>query len=252
MIREVFAGGTSPVHRIDPRVKVVFATLFSCVTAVSMRFPALLAALATALVLVAAARLPWRDLLKRVLMVNGLVVLFWVALPFTFEGEPLFTIGPLTATRAGVVLAAQITLKSNAIVLALVALLATSPVPVIGEALSRLRVPPKIVHLLLLTYRYFFVIDEEYRRLYRAAKIRGFRPGTNLHSYRTFAYLIGMLLVRAWGRAQRVQQAMLCRGFKGRFYCLQEFRAGRADWLWAAGMTAAIVGVAVLEWTTIT
>jgi cobalt/nickel transport system permease protein len=77
--------------------------------------------------------------------------------------------------------------------------------------------------LLLLAYRYIFVIEQEYQRLYRAAKMRNFRPASNLHTYRTYAYLVGMLFVRASERARRVHLAMKCRGFTGRFHSLAHF-----------------------------
>ncbi len=57
----------------------------------------------------------------------------------------------------------------------------------------------------------------------RAVKIRNFRPATNLHTYRTYAYLVGMLFVHASERARRVHLAMKCRGFEGRFYSLDHF-----------------------------
>jgi cobalt/nickel transport system permease protein len=110
-----------------------------------------------------------------------------------------------------------------------------------------MRVPEKIVRLLLMTYRYVFVIEQEYLRLIRATKIRGFRPGTNMNTYRTYAYVVGMLLVRAAARADRVHQAMLCRGFRGKFYSLQEFQMGSASWMFAALMTFVIVGLVIME-----
>jgi cobalt/nickel transport system permease protein len=109
-------------------------------------------------------------------------------------------------------------------------------------------VPSKIIFLLLLTYRYIFVIDEEYKRLARSAKIRGFRPGTNLHTYKTYAYFVGMLFVRASTRAERVHQAMLCRGFRGRFHCLGEFSFSRMDWIFSLIMGGVITGLGYFEW----
>jgi cobalt/nickel transport system permease protein len=142
---------------------------------------------------------------------------------------------------------AQITLKSNAILLAFIALCATMSLVTLGHALHRLGLPDKIVHLLLMTYRYIFVIEEEYLRLMRAAKIRGFRPGTAVNTYRTFAYVIGMLFVRSAARAERVHQAMLCRGFKGKFYSLQEFKTAKAGWLFSIIMTAIIMALIIVE-----
>ncbi|MCU0584818.1 MAG: cobalt ECF transporter T component CbiQ [Desulfobacterales bacterium] len=247
MLSEPFAVGDSALHRLDPRLRLAAAALFSIATALCTQFPALAAALVAAVALTALARLRAVEVLKRLLVVNGFVIFLWAALPFTFPGEALFRLGPLSAAREGVELAARITLKSNAIVLALIALAATMPFATVGHALHRLRVPDKIVHLLLMTYRYIFVLEQEYQRLVRAAAIRGFRPGTNLHTYRTYAYLIGMLFVKADDRAERVRWAMLCRGFQRKFYSLQEFRAGTGGVVFMALMAAALAGISVLE-----
>jgi cobalt/nickel transport system permease protein len=131
------------------------------------------------------------------------------------------------------VAAGQITLKSNAIIGILIALVATMPTVTLGHALNAMHFPDKIVHLLLMTYRYIFVLDQESQRLIRAAKIRGFKPGTSLHSYKTYAFLVGMLFVKASERAERVYRAMKCRGFNGRFHCLHTFGFTRSD----CGMT---------------
>ena len=247
MLREPFAVGDSPVHGLDPRIRLLSAVVYSCAVALCREFPALLTALAVSMALVALARLQAAEVLKRLLVVNGLVVFIWAMIPFTFPGEALFHLGPFGAAREGIELAAQITLKSNAIILAFMALVATMPFATAGHALHRLRVPDKIVHLLLMTYRYIFVIEQEYQRLVRAAGIRGFRPGTNLHTYRTYAYLVGMLFVRAVERAERVRWAMLCRGFKRKFYSLHEFKAGPGSIVFLLLMAAAVLAIAFLE-----
>jgi cobalt/nickel transport system permease protein len=247
MLREPFAVGDSPAHRLDPRVRLVAAAGFSCAAAVLEQLPALAAALATAIAWAVMARLPAAGVLKRLLAVNGLLALLWVFLPFTFPGQPLLRLGPLAASLEGAALALRITLKSNAIVIAFIALVATMPLATAGHALHRLRVPGKIVHLLLMTYRYVFVLEQEYQRLIRAARIRGFRPRTNLHTYRTFAYLAGMLFVRALERAERVRWAMICRGFRRRFHSLKEFQAGAGSLVFLAAAAAAVAGIILLE-----
>jgi len=69
-----------------------------------------------------------------------------------------------------------------------------------------------------------------------------------MHTYRTYAYVIGMLLVRAASRAQRVHQAMLCRGFKGTFYSLHDFKTDRSAWIFSMLMTIIILVLIVMEW----
>jgi len=215
------------------------------------RFPSLTAALFVSVALIFLARINLRELGARLLIVNGFVLLFWLLLPLTFKAEPLFSVGPFTVSGPGITFAAQITLKSNAILLAFIASAATSSLVTLGHAMHRMHVPEKIIHLLLLTYRYVFVIEQEYRKLQAAAKIRCFRPKTDMHTYRTYSYLIGMLFVRAAARAERVHHAMLCRGFKGKFYCLSEFSLTRTDIIGAVLMTGAMIVLEILEWTKI-
>lgn len=247
MISELFATGTSFIHRLDPRVKIIIATSYCIVIALADKFSVLFAALAISAALVLISSIKLRSVAKRMLVVNSLVVLLWAILPLTFGGAVLIQIGPVSIYQQGLYLAAQITLKSNAILLAFISLVATMSFSTLGYALDRLRIPKKIVNLLLMTYRYLFVIEQEYQRLLRAVKIRGFVPKTSMHTYRTYAYLIGMLFVRAAARADRVYHAMLCRGFKGRFYCLQEFRVDRQGWLFSTAMSILIIGLIVLE-----
>jgi len=248
MISEPFAIGESMIHRLDPRIRLSLTVLYSFVVALSYQFTVLIPALSLSLILILISRVKIQEVLKRLVIVNALILFLWLVLPFTFKGETLTRIGSFAIYRPGVILAAQITLKSNTILLAFIALIATMSFATLGHAMHRLRVPEKIVYLLLMTYRYIFVIEEEYLRLMRAAKIRGFRPGTNLNTYRTFSFVIGMLFVRAAARAERVHQAMRCRGFNGKFYSLQEFRAGRQSWIFSILMLIFIMGLFLMEW----
>jgi cobalt/nickel transport system permease protein len=247
MIPEVFAGGNSVIHSIDPRLKIVLALIYSIVVALSSSFVILLSSLATSMVLVMVARLDAREVLKRLTVLLGFVLLIWMLMPLTYPGTTLFRIGPLGFSRPGVLLAAQISLKSSAILLSLMALLATMSIATMGHALGCLGIPDKLVHLLLITYRYVFVMEQEYKRLIRAMKIRGFRPGTNLHSYQSYAYLVGMLFVHASARADRVSKAMKCRGFTGKFYSLRQFEPDPRNRLFAVILSFIIILLASVE-----
>ncbi|MDZ7695833.1 MAG: cobalt ECF transporter T component CbiQ [Deltaproteobacteria bacterium] len=248
MIQEPFVNDTSPMQRLDPRSRILMATAFAFVVALSDLLSALLPALVVSAVLMVISGLPVRDVLKRLMVVNGFVLFLWLVVPVTFPGTPLFHLGPLTATWEGVLVSARITIKCNAILLVFIALVAVSPVATLGAALARMRVPEKIVLLLLMSYRYIFVMETEYQRLARSASVRGFRPSTSIHTYRTFAYLIGMLFVRASARAERVYAAMLCRGFSGKFHSLRDFSFSKKDGIWAVCMTGALLAIGAAEW----
>jgi len=166
-------------------------------------------------------------------------------LPLGVRGTPLAALGPLEFSREGLMLAAAIALKGNAILLALVVLLGTLDIVTLGHALLHLYVPDKLIHLLLFTVRYIDVLEREYRRLADAMRLRGFRPRADRHTYRSYGYLVGMLLVRSLDRSERIVAAMKCRGFQGRFYLLDHFACSRLDVCFGSLGT---VFMAVLVW----
>lgn len=221
---------SSFLHRIDPRARIVTAAGFSVVVAaVVNRFPGLWIALAVAVLGVVLAGLRPLGVLRRLVPFNLFVLLLVVLLPLSTPGSPLVSLGWLDLTEEGFLLAARIALKGNAIVLALMVLLGTLDITVLGHALSHLRVPEKLTHLFLFTVRYIDLFQQEHRRLATAMKVRGFRPRMDRHTYRTYGYLVGMLLVRSFDRSERIVAAMKCRGFRGRFYLLDHFAFSRRD-----------------------
>lgn len=242
MIQETFCEHTSVVHRTQPGLRIILATLYSFTVALMSDLPALAMAVIFSLGLAALARLPVKALFKRLAAAGGFLVLIWLVLPLTHAGPSVGHLGPLAISRSGVTLCLQITCKTMAILTAFSALVATMSVATLGHTLHNLGISAKLVQLLLLAYRYIFVIQQEYRRLLRAAKIRNFQPGTNLHTYRTYAYLVGMLFVHASERARRVHLAMMCRGFKGRFYSLDSF----APTAWNFALGVGVAGMSLL------
>lgn len=217
MISEPFATGDSLLHRADPAVKMIGALLLSFIIAVSFSPATPVAGLGLGLLLTAVARLSLPPLYKRLLAVNLFTLLLWITLPLTGGGEAVTPFGPLELSSRGIDLALLITLKTNGIVLILTALTATSSILEIGHGLERLHLPHKLILLLLTTYRYLGLIEQEYQRLRRSATLRCFSKTTSLHTYRTYGYLVGMTLIRSYDRSRRIHKAMLMRGFQGYF-----------------------------------
>ena len=226
---EHFAQGNSVLHRRNPKVKIIGAASFILVCATTGSFTVAAASLITGIAFFILAKLPFLLVLKRLLAVNTFTFFLWLTLPFTYGGGELVTTLGLSLSLKGVQLAALITLKTNAIVLCLIALLGTSRIVNIGHALESLHFPEKLCFILLFSYRYVFVIYQEYQRLARAARMRCFVPATTIHTYRTFGYLFGMTLIKSWNRATRVHQAMVLRGFNGKLIPLSEDIYTRED-----------------------
>ena len=243
MMDERFASGDSLLHRRDPKVKVIAAASFITVVAISNSFLVVTVALALAFPLLLLARREPHPVFKRLLAANTFSVFLLLTLLLTYGGGEITILGPLALSTEGIRLAILISLKTNTIVLSLIALLTTSKIANLGHALEGLHFPKRLCFLLLFSYRYVFVIYQEYQKLNRAARMRCFVPSTNIHTYRTYGYLFGMTLVKSWNRANRVHQAMLLRGFDGRLIPLDQQTVTRNDIFFLA---AALLATAVI------
>ncbi|MBW1634737.1 MAG: cobalt ECF transporter T component CbiQ [Deltaproteobacteria bacterium] len=246
MMDEQFAEGDSLLHKRDPKAKIIASAIFITAAALTRSSTAAAMFLAFAAILCALTGLPLRPILKRLLAVNSFTFFLWITLPPTYGGNEFITLGPLSLSVEGIRLAALITLKTNAVVLAIIALLGTSRIANTGHALETLHLPQGLCFIMLFSYRYIFVIYQEYQRLVRAARLRCFKPATNIHTYRTFGYLFGMTLVKSWNRASRVHQAMILRGFDGHLIPLSQDRYRRSDTLFLLVILTLTLSIALV------
>ena len=211
--------------RFDLRWKLAAVSL--CIAAiVPLRRPIpVIAAFLAVVILTQIARLPWRWHLGRLLIVSPLLIALFLFLPFALHGDgPSLLLGPIKISMYGFLVAGRITLKITAIFSLVLTLLATSSQPGLLKAARCLRVPGFLIQLVSLTWRYIFLVIEEFGRLRTALRVRGYRSRARLHNYRVAGNLMGTLLVRSAERAERVGHAMRCRGFDGRYRGLTEFR----------------------------
>jgi cobalt/nickel transport system permease protein len=239
----------SHLSRCDPRWKLA-ALLFAAVVVATLRVPRVAAAaLLGSLLLALLARLPPRWFASRLAALGLFLALFTLPLPWLLADDgPGWTCGPLRLSRHGVETALLLNAKAIALVTLLLVMQATAPLESTLKAAHSLRIPGLLVQLSLLTYRYVFVLAEELRRLRIALRVRGYRPRAGLHSYRMAGRLAGTLLVRGYERAERVGQAMRCRGFDGQFRSLHSFATRPLDVLTFGIIAASAASLAVWDW----
>lgn len=214
---------------LDPRVRAFSALVLCVVLACLASLHGALAGLLAGILLALLGGLDLAETKRRLCAVNAFVLFLWLTVPWSVPGESVLELGPLDVTREGVRLALLVSLKCNAIALVFLGLLGRMSLPVFGDALRGLHVPNKLTLLVLFTWRYVHVLAAEWKTLVTAARLRGFAPATNLHTYATCANLLGMLFVRALDRSKRVWEAMCLRGFDGQLKSLATFRAGHRD-----------------------
>ena len=218
------------IARADPRIRVVSALLAVAAVSQLRTLPVSAAAFALAILLVILAGAD-RRLWRRMLHVEGFMLLLFVTLPFTMQGPVVATLGPLAASSTGIERAALIALKVSA-------LIGDIDPARLGATLHALRVPERFNRLFVMTARYVSLIRDEARRLSESMRARGFRPGSNRHTWRSYGHLVGMVLVRALDRAERVEEAMLCRGYAGHYPYTVLPALLRRDWMLFASVVA--------------
>ncbi|WP_118133468.1 cobalt ECF transporter T component CbiQ [Oceanicella sp. SM1341] len=153
--------------------------------------------------------------LRRLLHLEGFMAVLLVLLPLTVPGTAVLSLGPLALSAEGLELAAAIMLRAAAAMLCVFALLDPYEPSELAAALGRLGLPRGLVRLMELVPRYVHLFRAEFRRLDEAMRARGFAPRLSLHGFRSYGNMMGMLLVRAFERAERVEDAMRCRGWTG-------------------------------------
>lgn len=237
----------SLIARLDPRTRLLTALGFVMGLVALERLPLILLALLAAVALVGMAKLSLDALAHRLVHVEGFMLVLLAFLPFTTPGDPLFSIGPATATEEGFLRAGTIALKVNAAVLAIFALVSSLEPVRLGRAMAGLGAPFPFVHLFLLTARYIGVLRAETGRLREAMRARAFAARSNWHTWQTLGYLAGMMLVRSIERAERVHEAMRCRGYAGRFPVQSSEAFGRADAAFAFAVGLAVVGLVIAD-----
>ena len=232
----------SPIHRLDPRVKVLVMVGFILSNAILPDGSWLAFAVA------------WVFLLFTTdLSLLGLGFTFkrsFVALPFALVavtaifspfGNPLaewdlgFTV--LTPTDFGLVRFVSILIRSWLSVQMAILLVATTQFPDLLHALEHLRIPRTLTTVVAFLYRYLFVLTDEVFRLLRARDARsaglpGMKPGGTLRWRASIAgSMAGQLFLRSYERSDRIYNAMISRGYSGHFRTLNPHIMKRRDWL---------------------
>lgn len=172
---------------------------------------------------------PLISTLKKMLLIDGFMVLALLFLPFTFANGPFFLFFGFAFYIDGLWLAVTILLKANSIILCLTALMGRMGSAEFAHALAHLKVPPSFVQILLFMMRYVDVLKVELQRMRTAMKCRGYRYSTSWHCWKSIGHLIGMLFVRSIERGEQILIAMKCRGFNGTFPLLHHFHYGQKD-----------------------
>jgi cobalt/nickel transport system permease protein len=208
---EQLSGRDTHIHRFHPTVKLLATAVF-IITVISFdryAFGRLVPYILYPVLLMAFSKTPHSMLFKR----------FLLALPFClFAGisnvildrSPAFIIGGISVSY-GVLSIFTIMFRAYLCVMAVLLLVSVTPFFEITNSMRKLKIPNIFTTIFEMTYRYICVLLEEAHSMYIAYSLRSMgRKGIKMRDMGSFA---GQLLLRSFDRADRIYNAMKCRGY---------------------------------------
>ena len=214
LVLDKYAYLDSPIHRWQHSYKLIglLSLIFAFAFIQSLWLLPAIVGITT--VLFACSKLPVSFLLTRLRYPSwfiGAVVLF---LPFVSGDTVILHLGHLTLKQEGCEDALLISVRFFCILTVSLVLFGTAPFLSSIKSMRSLGLPPVIVDMTLLAYRYLEELGEMLTTMQRAMKLRGFQPQSlNRRYLQIFAQLTGTILVRSYERSLRIYQAMILRGY---------------------------------------
>ncbi len=229
--------GTSWLHRLDPRPKLVF-TVAATVALVSLEsILAMLIFLALAHLVLLSSGISPRRLLGLWRTLGPLLLIILIVQPLLSpEGEQtLLALGPLRITVLGIALSVALALRLVAVAFGWYALLMTTPQSDLVQALVQLGLPVAWGLVVAMALRYPSTLQALYVTVREAQQSRGLRlEGRGLlgRARAQLPVLVAML-VAALRSIERLAMALEARGFGGpaRRSALRAPRMRPLDWL---------------------
>jgi cobalt/nickel transport system permease protein len=236
---DLLANGSSSLHRLDPRAKVI-ATLVFIIAVVSFgkyELSPLLPFFIYPAALIGTANLPAGFIIRKTILVLPFAFVVGMFNPL-LDRSPLLAVGTIIIS-GGFVSWIAIIVKAMLTVTAALTLVAVTGFPAICRALEQMGTPQAFTVQLMFLYRYIFVLTEEAGRASRARQLRACgKKGLGIASYGS---LIGHLLLRTWQRAERIHMAMIARAFDGEFRTRQISSFGMAESVFLIGWISLFV-----------
>jgi len=231
MIKDITFGqyifGTSPVHRMDPRIKIVFTIFNIAILYVAKTIPGFIVNTLLLLVIYIAAKIPLKMVVKSlkpilpIVLFTGVINLFFV----TGSSEPLVSFFKLNIYMEGVVFTVMLSVRFCMIVAASSILTYTTSPIEMTDAIERLLFPFKLLKLpvhelammMTIALRFIPLLIEETIKIMNAQKSRGadLDSGKLIQRVKGLIPILVPLFISSFRRADELAVAMECRCYRG-------------------------------------
>lgn len=165
-----------------------------------------------------------KEVFKKLLLLNIFIVMVSISVIISADYE----------------LALLLFLRSNALLFFVLLIFDDKTFIDIAAGMKTLRVPDKLTSLFFFVAKFIVIIKKEFTTTKKAMKVRNFKVKTNIFSYKIYANVVGMLIVKCFDRAQKLQFAMILRGFKGKIYQSKSEKTTEIDFVIFATVIVAL------------
>lgn len=236
---EELADGKTLVHRIHPLAKMI-TTIFFLVVVISFNkynVSGLIPFFIYPILLMALGDIPYRSVLSRLLIALPFAFFAGLSNPFLDRSTAFLLSG--VPISWGLLSFASILVKTVLTVMAVLILIATTPMDRLAHELIRVKIPKIFVMQIMLTYRYLGLLIVEAGSMMTAYHLRsGRQKGIRLEHAGAF---MGQLLLRSFDRAEKVYVAMKLRGFNGEYHFALSEKIRWGDYIYGLALCAAFL-----------
>lgn len=229
MIQNITLGqyipGTSPIHRLDPRTKILWTIILMVVVFMIQSLPEYIMMGAFTIALLLISNVPIKYSLKGlkplvlILLITALLNIFFVG------GRPLVTLGPVIITYEGVIAAIKLFARLVMLVMTASLMTLTTTPMAMTDGIEKLLKPSEkigvpaheIAMMMSIALRFIPTLMEETERIMKAQASRGadFDTGSLFSRVKSFIPVLIPLFVSAFKRADELAEAMESRCYRG-------------------------------------
>ena len=256
MLKDITLGqyfpGTTVVHRLDPRTKLVLVIVYITALFLAKRFASYALVLVFLLAVIRISRIRLRVILQSLKPLLFVIILTAILNLFYAGGEPIVSFWIFKISKEGIFNAAYMVLRITLLIAGTFLLTYTTSPIALTDGLENLLSPLKklkapvheLAMMMSIALRFIPTLLEETDKIMSAQKARGadFESGSIIARAKAMIPILVPLFISAFRRADELATAMECRcyhGGDGRTR-LRELRYAGRDW------TAFAVGALLL------
>ena len=229
MLKDITIGqyfpGTSPIHRMDPRGKIIFMAIYIVELFLAGNLQAMAVSALFILCCYKISGIPIKMMLKSIKPVIMLIVFTGVLNMLFVDGNVLFQFGFIRITDQGVFYAIVMAVRIICLIAGTTLLTYTTSPIVLTDGLERLMEPLNKLHvpvheismMMTIALRFIPTLIEETDKIMSAQRARGadFESGNLIQRAKALIPLLVPLFISAFRRADELAVAMECRCYHG-------------------------------------